>query len=722
MSPFSPRDLLDFAARQEVNEEIDLCPRISAALQTLTPSPDSAPPLSQLPAVSVEDKKETIISKPSILERSMWMQTLRAKPVLIALILIFALAMLSGAAYALSRSLGYLPGVGIIEQGSPIRVLAEPISQTQQGITLTVQEATLTAERTVIVYTQHGVPREPLAQGEDLSACHQSPQLRLPNGDTLTFTAGRGGIDMQGRWEFRLTYPPLPVTVNEAEFFVPCLHNTRRGKAPENWVFPLRFVPAPPDLTVLPVQEISTPVEPSENNPTTSPTEGWRIQKVIETEEGYLLVGSFHLSNLPYRGMALGFSEWPSLTDAQDNPLPFRPAKDIDLTSSTPGEIPWSLEIQGKQLAWPLTLQARSVDVETSDLTAEFTFDAGTDPAVGQEWAIQRALPLGDWQIVVQKVRFTGTGYDFEIYAPEPLRHVGLEIMNAEASGGYGEADDQGNVRVGLEYKTPPLGQITVRITRVIYRHTGDWQIQWMPPENGAGRSLFGIQLVLEKTVESKDGYYLIGRLRWDDDRIQSVSPATELLATDAQGKRLELELVSFDLFNQLVPNFTEADWVYHLTTKSFEAPLTLHLEKINLMLRTPIPLGIDLRPDGFAFDETQVGSSYEMRTKPAVGLPDLYARLIRVSYTRQGELHGFELLFEADPNLSGLTLQPAEGFIDLNGESRLLIESYLENGSGWLVSRLLTDRQMTMPLTFTVLDFQLRGDWSVEFQPLQNK
>jgi len=40
--------------------------------------------------------------------------------------------LLSGVVYALGRSLGYIPGIGIVEQSVPIRVLAEPVTVEQQ--------------------------------------------------------------------------------------------------------------------------------------------------------------------------------------------------------------------------------------------------------------------------------------------------------------------------------------------------------------------------------------------------------------------------------------------------------------------------------------------------------------------------------------------------------------------------------------------------------------
>ena len=117
-------------------------------------------------------------------------QRLRARPVLIVLLLLLSLALISGAAYALSRSLGYLPGVGLIEQGLPLRVLAEPLSQTRDGITVTVSEAILTGERTVIVMTMENVPWKAFAHGAESSVCYAEPQLRLPNGELLRITAG----------------------------------------------------------------------------------------------------------------------------------------------------------------------------------------------------------------------------------------------------------------------------------------------------------------------------------------------------------------------------------------------------------------------------------------------------------------------------------------------------------------------------------------------------
>ena len=59
---------------------------------------------------------------------------------------------------AISRLLGYIPGVGLVDQSAPIRILKEPVSQTRDDITVTVYEAVLTAEKSEINYGVSGHP------------------------------------------------------------------------------------------------------------------------------------------------------------------------------------------------------------------------------------------------------------------------------------------------------------------------------------------------------------------------------------------------------------------------------------------------------------------------------------------------------------------------------------------------------------------------------------
>ena len=90
------------------------------------------------------------------------MQTLRARPALALIVILLALSLLTGVVYAIGKSLGYIPGVGIIDLSAPLRVLAEPVTVTREGITLTVTQAVLSADKTVVFVKVEGVPRDRL--------------------------------------------------------------------------------------------------------------------------------------------------------------------------------------------------------------------------------------------------------------------------------------------------------------------------------------------------------------------------------------------------------------------------------------------------------------------------------------------------------------------------------------------------------------------------------
>ena len=83
------KDALENIARRGIPENTHLWPRISAQLERKSP-----------------------------------MNLFRTRPLVALLIALFILLALSGVAYAIGKSLGYIPGVGIVDQSAPIRILA----------------------------------------------------------------------------------------------------------------------------------------------------------------------------------------------------------------------------------------------------------------------------------------------------------------------------------------------------------------------------------------------------------------------------------------------------------------------------------------------------------------------------------------------------------------------------------------------------------------------
>ncbi len=201
---------------------------------------------------------------------------------------------------------GYIPGGGIVDLSTPIRVLAEPVSVIRDDISITVTSAILSGDQTQIEYRIFGVPGSAYPDREDVTGCMQREYLRLPDGRRLV--------------QNNFGYEPVPMDVNDAVFVIPCIANTLPGKTPENWELPLRFIPAPADLNAIPVTELSTPEvilaqeESDQNTPSESIEYSVIVSKEIETSDGYILVGNYEPQG--YNGERAHMVEGPEIMDA----------------------------------------------------------------------------------------------------------------------------------------------------------------------------------------------------------------------------------------------------------------------------------------------------------------------------------------------------------------------------------------------------------------------
>jgi hypothetical protein len=458
MNP-TPRELLDAAAGTRIPADINLTPRILQSVRRIDNSPNNW---------------------------RTFMQTLRAKPALMILFVLLALALLSGAAYAIGRSLGYIPGVGIIEQGAPIRVLAEPVSQTREGITVTITNAILASDKTIITYSVENLPEhgpsslemweQAIASTESVLGCYEAESIHLPNGSLLTPQSITRNLLPDGHLETRIIYPAnIPTRFEQARFLLGCFGESFLGKVPENRSMPLYFVSAPPDLTVFPV------VAPNSHDASAF-TDGLILEKVVDTETGYVLVGKIDSSDLPYNAQAVGMGQWPRVTDANGMELTHRFANDVYATTSE-APVHWALEIIGKEQAWPVTIHIEAARAEMPELAAQFTFDAGSNPQPGQEWLLNQDVPMGDFIIRVNKITFTGTGYTFEMSVPDDVDMVHLRIPGTFPSGRGSTRDyeTQGKLVAYVEYNKPPTGSLTVSLYSPTLTVPGDWRLQWQP-------------------------------------------------------------------------------------------------------------------------------------------------------------------------------------------------------------------------------------------------
>ena len=446
--------VLNAVARDYVPEEINLLPRILSSL---------------------EKKNDARLRSRRV--------SLALIVLVTVLVLVMAAISIPAVAEAMQRLFGFIPGVGLVDRSAPIRVLAEPVVMTRNGITLTVSEAILSADKTVLVVDIKGVPLDVYPASEGDPGCPGAVRLRLPDGTLLD-----GGNISGGNWSFfqsRLEFGAIPTRVNGATLLVDCIGGTIPGRLPVNWEVPMRFVPAPPDMTINPVFEISP--SPSQAEQTGTPTLSQPIltlEKYVELENGYILIGAIHTVNLP-NGLAASASDQVrplKITDANGQAVAFEPTYDIQFPVSTGDDFPWAYKIQGKQFAWPLTITLSDAVFILRGQEMKFPFDTGPDPQTGQEWIMNKDVEMNGYHARLVSIRRLADGYTFIIQLGPQVVNVGAWFEGTGVVGGGGGPDNQGNEELDVTYpSTPPAGKLTVVLSIQTVLVPGPWSVTWQP-------------------------------------------------------------------------------------------------------------------------------------------------------------------------------------------------------------------------------------------------
>jgi hypothetical protein len=439
------------------------------------------------------------------LERESPMMTLRTRPVMAILVALLILLVLSGAVYALGHMLGYIPGVGFVEQNAPVRVLDEKLSVQREGITLTMKQLIADSVRTVVMYRIRGIP---LYQGTAGQECTEAPALLLKNGARLESTDEHvremGGENGVLSFDADFTFPPLPTEVQEVTLLTPC------GLPP----LPLRLVPAPQGF-ILPATEIpvtfdsahpllstSTPFRHTETPaPETYPPgfpamptpvphgSGLYLDKVVELEDSYLLVGNFtDAGDLPgIITMAQNVVPYEfHVADRDGNPVPFFFRLDLMSPSNWSNVTYWALEIL-KPVDSPITITLPEIPVSTEE-AFPFRVNVGANPAIGQTWPLNQSVEIGGSSFLVENVTLSERGYTFTLRSPLSREQAFVDLrMEDHNVAGLSERFYDRNGYFELQETlvfndSPPTGDLTFLLHLNVDRPAGPWTLTWSPP------------------------------------------------------------------------------------------------------------------------------------------------------------------------------------------------------------------------------------------------
>jgi len=462
------RDMLDSAAANSLSRHTDLWPGIAARI-----------------------------------ERKPLMSVIRSRPWAVILTALLILLALSGTAYALGRALGYIPGVGVVEVDvPPLRILAEPVTVEQQGITVTVSKVIADPTRTFITYRVEGIPFIEKQQ----PACLGLPELILPDGSRLENTGGGDGIPVLRdgdtlHFEVDYTYTPIPVGVMQVTLALPCAPTT--GANASSLQVPLSLSPAPADY-VTPVVEAplaaATAAPTPDDQSTAQPVSrsGLQLEKVLQMGDAYILIGSFtdggDLGAPLYMSTASDSEYLPRIEDAHGSPVPFKVREDLRPDPDWDVAYHWAYEVPASAAA-PLTITVEQVNLRRYHI-GSMQFDTGADPQNGQMWQLDQPVQLGAVQILVESVTFVGDGYTFKLSSdnlPEGVTpdadiantnlspYLSNDINVSSTFDGSGDTA-QCTVTLTTQGASPPTGRLTVNWgLEELVPKTGPWSLVWSP-------------------------------------------------------------------------------------------------------------------------------------------------------------------------------------------------------------------------------------------------
>jgi hypothetical protein len=469
------KHVLDAIAQRNVPENINLWPRIAANI-----------------------------------ERKSFMQTVRAQPVLALLFVLLALAFLSGVAYAIGKATGYIPGVGIVDQSAPLRILAEPVAVERDGLTVTISSVIADSTHTVVAYSMDGI----IVPKMDRAVCGEWPSLWLPDGSSLDVIDVEDG----GPWGARagstisleqaVTYSSIPSHVQTVTFTLPCV--LPEGTGPEDWQIPLILSPAPDNYATPAVEvgatftashpgTVTTPGEsPDPANTSDSPYSpdgsGLYLDQVIELPGSFILVGNFtDAGDLP-GGLVVDldpYADLPYIEDGSGNAVDFKVRDDIEPATSWADRYwvrTWAYEIP-KPVTGPVTITLDQIDIGLSN-TAQFNFEAGENLQTGQMSKLNLPLQLGPYTYVMDSVEVIENGYLFRYHSGIDVPAGSALLFNIRGATSESNASTLVTKETVIEYSESitfssplPGGSPTVEVTLdETVPLQGPWTLTWMPP------------------------------------------------------------------------------------------------------------------------------------------------------------------------------------------------------------------------------------------------
>ena len=427
----------------------------------------------------------------------------RWAPAAVVIAMVIALAIITPQrALAGLRSLfDFLPGIGLVQIDESTLYLAEPVVVEQEGITLTIERVVADTNKTSVLYRIDNLPLDGTSQ--HTGCFYDSNRLLLPDGKNLLPIGGGVRTNLDSN-VMNIDFMTLPEGVSRLTLLASLNDNNSSCSAPEEWRVDFSLgTTKPADMVLIPVVDspTNTPAKDpgSETGDITDISTGNGIKFIVDRTvllgDGYILYGHSEYANKNWMDVRIDWNNLYAL-DANGEKI------ELEMTNDSIEENGFSIHIASNNFIPPLTVYIGGARVSaTSSDFPTFSFDAGTDPQVGQNWIVNQQLEVEgqDFSVVnVQAVQEPEesaqgrpqNGYSFEIRHNLKTSLDGLIVCSglgdSVVSWSQSAMPDEDGTKVFETYFEGelPSGLVSCGFRHVHFTYPGSWEFEWYPPDS----------------------------------------------------------------------------------------------------------------------------------------------------------------------------------------------------------------------------------------------
>jgi len=377
-----------------------------------------------------------------------------------------------------NQLLGYISGIGFVENAENIRVLSEPVGATRDDVTLTVEDAAIDAAYTHINIRVEGLDlnRDLAKQGSDISSGQRG--LVLPDGTNAVLESYSVEVDGD-TLAIKMLYSPLPGNVTEATLILDQIPGVSLGFPLENWQIPMQFQSGQADNRILAATRVDLPSQEQQGIT--------MILKNVAQTPNMDIFNVKLVTDDPAVNVEGDWSQSLSLIDTNGQRIPISGTYDINGSSS------YTFQTQHLESGPGYSLGLKGAftvfrNASANETRNQFIVDLGSNPEIGQSWVMDQTVEaaghsfhlIGVHLIAGNACESSVDGNDKGImslaFSFDP--HPGtIDIMvfpineTLKASRVY--------LKSCIVYPEMPTGSAEFEISGITEAIEGDWQISW---------------------------------------------------------------------------------------------------------------------------------------------------------------------------------------------------------------------------------------------------